>query len=56
MEKKHVYRVFGKTPWNFHVSMTKTKKLFKGKNVNQNAWAKVAEQLSLETGMLLKLS
>ena len=34
----------------------KTNKLFKDKNANWNAWAKVAEELSLETGMLLKLS
>ena len=34
----------------------KTSKLFTDKNVNRNFWVKVAEELSLESGMLLKLS
>ena len=34
----------------------KTNKLCKDKNVNRNARPKAAEELFLETGMLLKLS
>ena len=32
----------------------KTNKLFKDRNVNQNAWAKMAEEIYLENDILLK--